>query len=129
MDPNGVQFSIDYLFSNNAVVCPGYTLPRSFTLADHESVSYGAFTVLSIALSPSQSFTRPGYEKQIYGVSSNLSIAHSRTSNLDLFSLASIWGNSRALILAIIRRNQTRILFVWDYNWAFFRRGYCSASS
>ena len=103
MNPNGVQFSIDYPFSDNTVVCPGLTLPRSFTLACHG--------------------------KQVYGVSSNLSIAHSRTSNLGLFSLASIWGNSRALVLAIIRRNQTRILFVWDYKWAFFRRGYCSASN
>ena len=69
MDPNGIQCSIDCPFSNNAVVCPGYTLPRSFTLARHESVGYGVSSVPSIALSPSQSFTRPYYERQAYGIS------------------------------------------------------------
>ena len=118
MDPNGVQCSINCPFSDNAVVCPGYTLPRSFTLVHHENVRYGAFAVLSITLSPGKSFTRALHKKQAYGVFSNLSLNHSRTSNLGLFSVASIGGNSRALVLAIMRRNQTRILFVWDVIWA-----------
>ena len=120
MDPSNVQFSIDDPFSDNAVVYPGYTLPRSFTLADHGSVSHGAFAVLSIALSPGQSFTRPHHGKQACGVSSNLSNNHSRTFNLGLFSSASVGGNSCALFLAIIRKNQTRILFLLDSVRAFF---------
>ena len=121
MDPNNDQCSIDCPFSDNAAVCPGLTLPRSFTRACHESVDYGGLAVLSITLSPSRSFTRPYYEKQACGVSSNLSKNYSRTPTLGLFGLASVGGNSRALILAITRRNQTRILFVWDCIWAFLR--------
>ena len=112
MDPNSDQFSINDPFDDNAVVCPGYTLPRSFTLARHGSMCYRIFSALSIVLSPSQSFIRAYHEKQAYGVIANLSIAHSRVPILDLFSLASIGGNSRALVLSIARRNQTRILFV-----------------
>ena len=119
MDPSNTQCSIDYLFSNNAVVCPGLTLPRSFTRVRHESVCYGAFAILSITLSPSQSFTRSNHKKQAYGVPADLSKNHFRTSTLGFLSLTSVGGNSRALVLAIIRRNQTRILFVWDSVQAF----------
>ena len=88
MNPNGVQFSINCLFNDNAVGYPGFTLPRSFTLI--------------------------GHKKRAYDVPFDFSINHSRGPILDHFSLASIWGNSRALFLSIIRRNQTRILFVLD---------------
>ena len=120
MDPNSDQFSIDDPFSDNTVVCPGFTLPRSFTRARHESVHRGVFTVFSIALSPSLSFTLAHHERQAYGVFSNLSNNHSRDPILDLFSIASIRGNSRALVLSIISRNQTRILFFLNFIWAFF---------
>ena len=120
MDPYGDQFSIDDPFSDNAVVCPGFTLPRSFTRAIHERMDYGTFSVLSIALSPSKSFTHSSHEKRTHGVPANLSFNHSRDPILALFSVASIWGSSRASVLSIIRRNQTRILFMWDSVWAFF---------
>ena len=119
MDPSNVQCSIDCPFSDNAVVCPGYTLPRSFTRAHHENVRYGAFAVLSITLSPGQSFTRPYHEKQAWGISSNLSGNHSRAPTLCFLSLASVGGNSRAFILATTRGNQTRILFMLNPVWAF----------
>ena len=68
-----------------------------------------------------RSFTPVHHERQAYEVSSNLSKNHSRTPTLGFLSPASVGGNSRALLLAIIRRNQTRILFVWDPSWALFR--------
>ena len=121
MDPNGDQFSINDPFNNNAVACPGLTLPRSFTRAGHGNICCRAFSAFSIVLSPSQSFTRPNHEKQAYGVLINLSIVHSRTPILDCLSSASVGGNSRALVLATVRRNQTRILFVWGFIWAFLK--------
>lgn len=127
MDPNDVQCSINCPFNDNAIVCPGLTLPRSFTRTRHESVSYGVFSTLSIILSPGKSFIHPYHGKQVYGVSSNLSNNYSRTPNLGLFSLTSVGGNSRALSLAITRRNQTRILFMWDCIWTFFGGSCCSA--
>ena len=120
MNPNVSQSSTDCLLSGNTPRCPGFPLPRSFTLAYHESVGYGAFSILSTVLSPGKSFTHASYEKQVYGFPSNLSIYHSRTLNLGLFGLTSVRGNSRALVLAIVRGNQTRILFVWDFIWAVF---------
>ena len=120
MDPNGVQCSINCPFSDNAVVCPGLTLPRSFTLVHHENVRYGVFSTLSIILSPGKSFTRPRHERQAWGASSNLSHNHSRTPILDLFSLVGVRGNSRALVLSTTQGNQTRILFARDFVWAFF---------
>ena len=71
-------------------------------------------------LSILRSFTLAHHERQAYGVSSNLSKNHSRSLTPGLFSLASIWGKSRALVQTIIRRNQTRILFVWDSAGTFF---------
>ena len=65
--------------------------------ASHERVDYGAFSVLSIAL-----------------------INHSCDPILGLFILASVGGNSHALTLAIIRRNQIRILFVLDSTQSLF---------
>ena len=121
MDPNSNQCSIDDPFSDNAIVCPGLTLPRSFTRARHENVHHGVFSILSVTFSPSQSFICPYYEKQACGVSSNLSNNHSCTLILGLFGLANIRGNSCALILATTRRNQMRILFVFNPVWAFFR--------
>ena len=56
MDPNDIQCSIDDPFSNNAVVCSGDTLPRSFTPADHGSVCYG-FSPYSSQLSPQASLS------------------------------------------------------------------------
>ena len=99
-------------------------LPRSFTRADHGRIGYGAFSILSIILSPGKSFTLAYYERWAYGVPSNLSNNHSRDSILDHFSVATVWGNSRALSLSIIGRNQTRILFVLGFTrrlfWVFF---------
>ncbi len=114
MNPNDVQCSINCPFNDNTVGCSGPTLPRSFTLVDHGRIGYGVSPTLSIILSPGKSFTLTYYERQAYGVFSNLSIYHSRDPILDLFSLAIIWGNSRALIRSTIRGNQTRILFVLD---------------
>ena len=113
MDPNGNQCSIDYLCNDNTVGYHEFTLPRSFTLAGHGRVSYRVSSTLSIILSPSKSFTLTHHRKQVYGVLSNPSNNHSRDPILGTFSLASIWGNPRALVLSIIRRNQTRILFVF----------------
>ena len=120
MDPNGIQCSIDYPYNNNAVGYPGFTLPRSFTLAGHGRIGYGISPTFSIILSPSKSFTLAHYGKQVFGVLSYLSIDHSRDPILDLFSVATFWGKSRALFLSIIRRNQTRILFVLDFAWDSF---------
>ena len=112
MNPNGVQFSINCPFDDNAVGCSGPTLPRSFTLVGHGSLSYGVFPLLSITLSPGKSFTLACYERQGCGVPFHFSNNHSRDPVLDFFSLASVGGNSRALFRSITRRNQTRILFV-----------------
>ena len=114
MDPNGNQCSINCPFNDNAVGFSRPTLPRSFTLTDHGRIGYGAFPVLSIILSPSKSFTCAYCGIQAYGVLSNLSNNYSRDPILDLFSLANVRGNSRALFLSIIDRNKTRILFVLD---------------
>ena len=113
MDPNGNQCSINCPFNDNTLGYSGFTLPRSFTLADHGRGSHGIFSMLSIILSPGKSFTCAYYERQAYGVSFSLSIDHSRDPILDLFSLANVGGNSRALFRTTIRGNQTRILFVW----------------
>ena len=115
MDPNGIQCSIDYPYNDNAVGYHGFTLPRSFTLADHGRVGYGISPTLSIILSPGESFTLAHHGKQAYRDFSNPSIHHSRDPILDHFSLASVGDNSRALFLSIMRRNQTRILFVLDF--------------
>ena len=120
MDPNGNQCSIDYPYNDNTAGYHGFTLPRSFTLAGHGSVSYEAFSTLSIILSPSKSFTLTHHERQAYGVLSDLSNNHSHDPILDLFSVASVGDNSRALILSIIRGNQTRILFVPFHLCALF---------
>ena len=112
MDPNGAQFSIKDPFSDNASHCPRSPLPRSFTLAGHGRQTYGVFSRLSPSLSPSKSFTLTFLERQVYGVSLDLSINHSHAPSLDLFSLSSVGGNSRALLLATIQENKTRILFV-----------------
>ncbi len=120
MDPNGIQCSIDYPYNDNAVGYHGFTLPRSFTLADPGRIGYGISPTLSIILSPDKSFTLPCYGNWAFGVLSNLSIDHSRDPILDHFSLTTVRGNSRALFLSIIRRNQTRILFVLDFAWGLF---------
>ena len=122
MDPNGIQCSIDYPYNDNVVGYHEFTLPRSFTLTDHGRISYGFSPTLSIILSSGQSFTLTHHGKQAYGVLSKLFIYHSRDPILAPFSLASIWGNSRALFLSIIRRNQTRILFVLDFARGSFWR-------
>ncbi len=115
MDPNGIQCSIDYPYNDNTVGYHGFTLPRSFTLVGHGRMDYGVFPVFSLVLSPSKSFTLAYHEKQVCGISHNLSLHHSHDPILDHFSLASIQGNSRALFLSMIGRNQTRILFVLDF--------------
>ena len=114
MDPNGIQCSIDYPYNDNAVGYHGFTLPRSFTRADYGRINYGISSTLSIVLSPGKSFTLAHHGKQAYRGFSNPSIDHSRDPILDYFSLASIWGNSRALFLSMIGRNKTRILFALD---------------
>lgn len=120
MDPNGVQFSINCPFNDNAVGCSGLTLPRSFTLVGHGRMDCGTSPVLSITLSLGKSFTRACREIQAYGIFSNLSHNHSHDLILGLFSLASVGGNSRALVRFMIRENQTRILFVLDSAWGLF---------
>ena len=122
MNPNGIQCSIDYPYNDNALGYHGFTLPRSFTLAGHGRIGYGVSPTLSIILSPVKSFTLAHYGKRAYGVLSNLSSNHSRDPVLDHFSVASILGNSRALFLSTIRRNQTRILFVLDFARGSFWR-------
>ena len=115
MDPNGIQCSIDYPYNDNIAYCLEFTLPRSFTLNDHGRISYEISPTLSIILYPGESFTLAHRGKQAYGVLSNLSTNYSRDPILDHFSAASVWSNSRALSLSIMRRNQTRILFVLDF--------------
>ena len=117
MDPNDVQCSIKDPFDDNADHCPGFPLPRSFTRAGHGRQTYGIFSRLSLGLSPSKSFTLAHHERQTYRVAIDLSINHSRASSLDPFSLSRVGGNSRALLLAIIEENETRILFVSIPEW------------
>ena len=134
MKPNSVQFSIETPFGYRDVggICrdDGSFGTNSLGPCHRPSVGVlqryrGWMTHLSIL----RSFTLAYHERQAYGVPASLSNNHPHVFILGFFSLASIWSNSRALIPTIIQRNQTRILFVRDYNWAFFRRGYCSASS
>ena len=117
MDPNDVQCSIKDPFGDNASHCPGSPLPRSFTLAGHGIGTYGVFSRLSLSLSPDKSFTVAHHERQAYGVFINLSINHSRAFHLDLFSLSSVGGNSRALSLSIVQGKETRILFASISGW------------
>ena len=117
MDPNGAQFSIKDPFGDNAGHCPGSPLPRSFTLTGHGRQTYGVFSRLSPSLSPDKSFILANHERQIYRVFVDLSIHHSRILSLDPFRLASVRGNSRALLLAIIQEKETRILFVLIPVW------------
>ena len=125
MDPNSVQFSIETPFGYRDVggICrdDGSSGTNSLGPCHRSSVGIlqryrGWMTHLSIF----RSFTLTHHERQAYGVSSNLSKNHPRSPTLGLFSLAIIWGNSRALILAITRINQTRILFVWNSAGTFF---------
>ena len=108
MDPNGNQFSINVSFNDNVVRGSGPPLPRSFKPLDHGKWAYRPFPDL---LTAHRGLYSPFHEKRRYGVPLSLSTDHSRDLILDPFSLASIEGNSRAPVLAMIRRNQTRILF------------------
>ena len=112
MDPNGIQCSIKNPFNGNTTRWYRPHLPRSFTRTVHGRQTYGIFSRLSLSLSPGKSFTLTRHERQAYGVFINLSINHSRAPSLDLFSLSSIGGNSRALSLSLIQEKETRILFV-----------------
>ena len=126
MDPNGVQFSIKDPFNGNTTRWYRPPLPRSFTRTGHGRQTYGVFSRLSLSLSPGKSFTLAHHERQAYGVFINLSINHSHASSLDLFSLSSVGGNSRALLLAMTQENETRILFVsisvWHLIFVLLRR-------
>ena len=126
MNPSDNHFSINVSFNDNAVRGSGPPLPRSFKPPSHRIGAYEAFSRLSLDLSPSKSFTLTHHERQVYRVSINLSINHSRALNLDPFRLASVGGNSRALLLAIVQENETRILFasfsVWHSILVFLRR-------
>ena len=124
MDPNGDQFSIETPFGYRDVggICrdDGSFSTNSLGPCHRSFVGIlqrnrGWMTHLSIF----RSFTLAHHERQAYGISSNLFNNHSCTPTLGFFSLASIGGNSRALVLAIIRRNQTRILFMLNSVWAF----------
>ena len=117
MDPNGAQCSINYPFNGNTARWHRPPLPRSFTRAGHGRRAYGVFSRLSLSLSPGKSFTLTHHERQTYGVLVDLSINYSRTLDLDPFRLASVGGNSRALFLAIIQENETRILFASIPRW------------
>ena len=117
MDPNGIQCSIKDSFNGNASYCLRSPLPRSFTLAGHGRWTYGLFFRLSPNLSLSKSFTLTHHERQTYEVLVDLSINHSHAFSLDPFRLASVGGNSRALLLSIIQENETRILFVSIPGW------------
>ena len=125
MDPKDYQFSIETPFGYRDVggICmdDGSFGTNSLGPCHRPSVDVlqryrGWMTHLSIP----RSFILAHHERQAYGVSSNLSKNHSRSPTLGLFRLASIGGNSRALVQTIIRRNQTRILFVWDSAGTFF---------
>ena len=125
MDPNDVQFSIETPFGYRDVggICRDDGSFGINSLGPCHRSSAGVLqryrdwmTHLSIL----RSFTFAYHERQAYGVPASLSNNHSRTPILGLFSLASIWGNSRALVLSIARGNQTRILFVCYSIWAFF---------
>ena len=120
MDPNNAQFTINCPCIGNAAGCPGPALPRSFTRAGHGRRDYRSFPPLSIALSPAKSFTHDYHRRQACVIPSSLSRNHSRDPLLDLFSIAIVGGNSRALLLAIVRGNQTRILFMLDFAWSLF---------
>ena len=125
MHPNSVQFSIETPFGYRDVggICRDDGLFGTNSLGPCHRPSVGVsqrYRSWMTHLSIFRSFTLAHHERQAYGISSNLSKNHSRASTLGLFGLASIGGNSRALVLAIVRRNQTRILFVWDSAWMFF---------
>ena len=125
MDPNSDQFSIETPFGYRDVggICrdDGSFSTNSLRPCHQSSVGIlQRYRSWMTHLSILRSFILAYYEKQAFGVSASLSNNHSRTLTLGLFSLASIWGNSRALVLAIIRRNQTRILFMWGSAWTLF---------
>ena len=124
MDPNSVQFSIETPFGYRDVggICrdDGSSGTNSLGPCHRSSVGIlqryrGWMTHLSIF----RSFTLAHHERQAYGVPTSLSNNYFHTPVLGFFSLASVRGNSRALVLAIVRRNQTRILFVLNPIWAF----------
>ena len=126
MNPNSVQFSIETPFGYRDVggICrdDGSSGTNSSGPCHQPSVGIlQRYRSWMTHLSILRSFTLAHHERQAYGVSSSLSKNHSRAPTLGFFSLASVSGNSRALILAIIRRNQTRILFVWDPSRTLFR--------
>ena len=126
MNPNSVQFSIETPFGYRDVggICRDDGSFGTNSLGPCHRPSVGVsqrYRSWMTHLSIFRSFTLAHHERQAYGISSNLSKNHSRASTLGLFGLASIGGNSRALVLAIVRRNQTRILFVWDSVWTFLR--------
>ena len=117
MDPNGTQCSIKDPFNGNTTRWYRPPLPRSFTRTGHGRQTYGVFSRLSLSLSLSKSFTLACHERQAYRVFIDLSIHHSRALSLDLFSLSSVGGNSRALLLATVQENETRILFLSISRW------------
>ena len=117
MNPTAFQSSIDCPLSGNTPYCPGFPLPRSFKHACHRIWVHGPFSGLLMA---HQGPNRLFHGKRAYGPFWGISWDSLRRSNQLLLDLSSVRGNSRALVLAITRRNQTRILFVWDLVWAFF---------
>ena len=125
MNPNSVQFSIETPFGYRDVggICRDDGSSGTNSLGPCHLPSVGVsqrYRSWMTHLGILRSFTLAHHKRQAYGVSSNLSKNHSRFPTPGLFRLASVGGNSRALIPAIIRRNQTRILFVQDFIWVIF---------
>ena len=125
MDPNGDQFSIETPFGYRDVggICRDDGSSGTNSLGPCYLPSVGVsqrYKSWMTHLSILRSFTLAHHERQAYGVPSSLSNNCFHAPILGFFSLASVGGNSRALVLAIVRRNQTRILFVWDSIWPLF---------
>ena len=116
MNPNAFQSSIDCPFCGNTSYCPGSPLPRSFKPHRHEKRAYGPFSSLSLAHWPLTTLSRENRAMGFFGPFLEKPYATKKP----LLGRSTFRGKSRAFVLSIIRRNQTRILFVWDLVWVFF---------
>ena len=115
MNPTAFQSSIDCPFCGNTSHWPGFLLPRSFKPLSHEKRAYKPFSGLSRAHRPLTLLSR---ENWAIGFSGSFLGQPCATKKLFL-GQSTFHGKSRTLVLAIIRRNQTRILFLLDLVWAF----------
>ena len=105
MNPNACQSSINCAFNGSTPNCHGFTLPRSFRPPSHRIRACKPFYGLLMA---HREPNTPFHEKREYGPFWGLSWGILRRSSLSLFSLSSVWGNSRATSGCSVWGSQTR---------------------